>query len=176
MILSEKYFSKHRNKAEFKNLLNSEVLSSDFSGLRTSAASVTSTASTTSVASMTWTASFHQKLTDSAGLMIPGTNMTITGPFLRNGSSEIQIFTDFSTFSVRGCWGRPILYFWKLIRETQISKPPDASRHHYSTTLLILLPLRADLLCTLHYETPCTRTRKHATYWTHRIIKFCQAE
>jgi hypothetical protein len=54
-------FSKHQNKAEFKNLDDSEVLSSDFLDLRTSAASVTSTASTTSVASMTFTASFHQK-------------------------------------------------------------------------------------------------------------------
>ena len=56
------FVSKHQNKAEFENLVNSEVLRSDFSGLRTSAASVTSTASTASVASMTSTASFHQKM------------------------------------------------------------------------------------------------------------------
>jgi hypothetical protein len=37
------------------------VISSDFLGLRTFAASMTSTASTISVASMTSTASFHQK-------------------------------------------------------------------------------------------------------------------
>jgi hypothetical protein len=55
------FVSKHRNKAELKNLVSSEVLSSDFSGLRTSAAPVTSTDSTTSLASMTSTASFHQK-------------------------------------------------------------------------------------------------------------------
>ena len=54
-------FSKNQNKAEFKNLDDSEVLSSDFPDLRTSAASMTSTASTTSMASMTFTASFHQK-------------------------------------------------------------------------------------------------------------------
>ena len=35
-------------------------------------------------------------------------------------------------------------------------KPPEATRHHKSMKLLILLPLRADLLCTLQYETPCT--------------------
>ena len=52
-------FFKHQNKAELKN---SEVLSCDFPGLRTSAASMTSTASTTSMASMTSTASFHQKI------------------------------------------------------------------------------------------------------------------
>ena len=54
-------FSKHQCKAEFKNLHDSEVLSSDFPGLKISAASMTLTASTTSVASMTSTASFHHK-------------------------------------------------------------------------------------------------------------------
>ena len=54
-------FSKHQNKAEFKNLDDTEVLSSDFPDLRTSAASVTLTASMASVASMTFTASFHQE-------------------------------------------------------------------------------------------------------------------
>ena len=52
-------FSKHKNKAEFKCLDDSEVLSSDFPGLKTSAASMTSVASTASMASMTSTASFH---------------------------------------------------------------------------------------------------------------------
>ena len=55
------FFSKHKNKTEFKCLDDFEVLSSDFSGLKTSATSMTSTASTTSVASLTSTASFHQK-------------------------------------------------------------------------------------------------------------------
>ena len=53
--------SKHESEAHFKNLNDSEVLSSDFPCLKTSAASITSTASTTSVASMTSTATFHQK-------------------------------------------------------------------------------------------------------------------
>ena len=63
MILPQKIiFSKHQNKAEFKNLDDSEVPSYDFPGLRTSMASMTSTASTTSMASMISTASFHQKI------------------------------------------------------------------------------------------------------------------
>jgi hypothetical protein len=53
------FFSKHKNKAEFKCLDDSEVLSSDFPGLKTSAASMNSVASTASMASMTSTASFH---------------------------------------------------------------------------------------------------------------------
>ena len=54
-------FSKHQNKADFKNLDDSEVPSCDFLGFIISVASMTSTASTTSMASMTSTASFHQK-------------------------------------------------------------------------------------------------------------------
>ena len=49
--------SKHKNKAKFKCLDDSEVLS-DFLGLKTSAASMTSVAST---ASMTSKASIYQK-------------------------------------------------------------------------------------------------------------------
>ena len=54
------FFSKHQSKAEFKNLDDTEVLSSDFPDLRSSATSMTSTASTTPVASMTSATSFHQ--------------------------------------------------------------------------------------------------------------------
>ena len=56
---NKKIFSKHQNKAEFKNLDDSLDLNSDFPGLRTSTVSMTSTASMTSVASMTSTASIH---------------------------------------------------------------------------------------------------------------------
>ena len=86
--------SKHQNKAEFKNLDDFEVPSNYFSGLRTSAASMTSTASTTSMASMTSTASFHKKNTDPDGWIIPGPKMTNNGPFLWNGSSKVQCFTN----------------------------------------------------------------------------------
>jgi hypothetical protein len=83
MILPKFFFSKYQNKVEFKNLDDSEVLSSDFPDLRISAASVISTASTTSVASMTFTVSFHQKITDPDGCwIIAGSKMTNTGPFL----------------------------------------------------------------------------------------------
>ena len=48
------FFPKHQNNAKFNTLDDSEVLSSDFSGLKTSTASMTSVAS---MASMTSTAS-----------------------------------------------------------------------------------------------------------------------
>jgi hypothetical protein len=92
------FFQNIKIKAEFKNLDDSQVLSSDFPDLRTSAAS------TTSMASITFTVSFRQKkITDPDSWIIPGTKVTNSGPFLRNGSSKIQFFTDFSTNSVGGC-------------------------------------------------------------------------
>ena len=99
MILQKNNF-RTSNKAEFKNLDDSEFLSSDLPGLRTSMASM---ASTTSMASMTFTASFHQKNAAPAGWMLPGNQMTNTGPFLWNGLSKIQIFTDICNLSVGGC-------------------------------------------------------------------------
>jgi hypothetical protein len=54
-------FSKHQNKAEIQNLDDSEVLISDFSGIRTSAASTTSLASAASIASTTSEDLFHQR-------------------------------------------------------------------------------------------------------------------
>ena len=86
MIPLKKWFSKHQNKAKFKNLDDSRVLSSNFPGLRISAASMTSTAS---VASMTWTASFHQFFIQPDGWIIPSTQMTNTSPFFWNGSWKI---------------------------------------------------------------------------------------
>ena len=56
---------------------------------------------------------FIKNITDCDGWIIPGTKMTNTGPFLWNGSSKIQFFTDISSISVGGCWGQPMLLFWE---------------------------------------------------------------
>jgi hypothetical protein len=56
MILPRKMFLKHYNEFKFMYHDDSEVLSSDFPGLRTSAASMIFTAS------MSFTDSFHQKI------------------------------------------------------------------------------------------------------------------
>jgi hypothetical protein len=45
--------------------------------------------------SLSSTVRFLKKLPDPDGLIIPGTKMTNTGPFLRNGSSKIQISLTF---------------------------------------------------------------------------------
>ena len=98
---------------------------------------------------------FTKELPDSDGWIILGTKMTNNCHFLWNSSSKIQFFTDFSTFSAGGCWGQPMLLFWKLGQETQMSTPPEATRHHISTQLLVLLHLRAIYFSTFQYETPC---------------------
>ena len=68
--------------------------------------------------------------------------------------SNFSLISD--TLSAGGCWGQPMLLFWKLVDKTQMYKPPEPTRHHNSIKSLVLLPLRADLLCTLQCETPCT--------------------
>ena len=68
-----------------------------------------------------------------------------------------NIKLKFSTFSIRGCWGQPMLLFWKLVDETQISKPPKPTMNHKPIKWLILPPFRAELLFTLQNEIPCTR-------------------
>ena len=57
-----------------------------------------------------------------------------------------------SALSARGFWGQPMVLFWKLVDQTQISKSTEPTRHHNSIKLWIPLPLRADLLSTLQLE------------------------
>ena len=66
---TKKYlFSTHQNKADFKNLDDCEVISTDFPGLKTSAASMSSIAS------------FCQKIADPDGWIIPSTQMINISP------------------------------------------------------------------------------------------------
>ena len=48
-----------------------------------------------------------------------------------------------------------MLLFFKLVDETKMYEPPEATKQHNSLKLLILLPVRANLICTLQCETPC---------------------
>ena len=50
------------------------------------------------------------------------------------------------TFLKTGWWNSNVQTFW----------PPEDTRYHISTKLLILLPLRAIYFSTIQYETPCT--------------------
>ena len=113
VILPIKLFLKHKNKAEFKYLDEFEVLSSDFPALKTSAASMTTVAST---------ASFYQKKL--LILMVWSSlapKRSIPVPFCRmdHQKSNFSLISDI--LSVGGCWGQPILLFWKLVDKNQMS-------------------------------------------------------
>ena len=74
--------------------------------------------------------------------------------------SNFSLISD--TLSVGGCWGQPMSFFWKLVDETQISAPPEATRHHKSKKILVLLSLRANLKSQFRNEIPCnTVVQKH---------------
>ena len=67
----------------------------------------------------------------------------------------MKTHVEFKHFFCRRLLRPAYVTFLKLVDATQILKPPEPTTHHSSIKLLILLPLRADLLCTLQYETPC---------------------
>ena len=61
--------------------------------------------------------------------------------------------------------------FSKLVDRTQISTSPEATRHHNSTKLWILLPLRAIQFRPFQCDTPCTRVgRKVGNAILHQIF------
>ena len=143
MIPPQILFLKHQNKAEFKNLDDSEVLSSDFTGLKTLQPLWPHRPQQPHWPHWPQQPYFIKELLDSDCLIIPGTNMTNTGFSSWNGSSNIQYFTDIWYLSVGGFWGQPMLLLWKLVDETQMPTSHKATRHHISRKLLILLSLRA---------------------------------
>ena len=112
----KKVFSKHQNKDEFNNLDDSEVLRSDFSGPRTSAASLTSSASVTLLASTASKALFHQK---NFLILIVGTSLAQKWPILAPICEMDYLKSNFllisDTLSVGGCWGQPMLVFLKRL-------------------------------------------------------------
>ena len=72
------------------------------------------------------------------------------------GVESWNIKLNFSNFSVRGCWGQPMLLFWKLVDETQMGNPHDHAVKDISSKFSIFLPLRAISKKPYHYETPCS--------------------
>ena len=128
----------------------------NFPGLRTFAASMNSAASTTSVASMTLTASFHQK---KLLMLMIGSSLASkyskTVPFCGIDHQKLDFLLISDTLYVRGCWGQPMLLFWKLVDETQISNSPEATRRPSLENILVLLSLRAILFGPIQYDTPC---------------------
>ena len=63
---------------------------------------------------------------------------------------------NFSTFSVGGCWGQPMLLFQKLIDETQMPKLKEHTDTFIITSMLFLVGLRGIQSLSIWVETPCT--------------------
>ena len=78
-------------------------------------------------------------------------------PFFRMDHRKSNFSLIFDILSVRGCWGKPMILFWKLVYENQISKSPKPTGDHNLIKLWILLSLKADLLYILQYEAPCSK-------------------
>ena len=136
---------KHQNKAEFKNLDDSEVLSNDFSGLRTSAASLTSPASATSMASTASKALFHQK---NFLVLIVGSSLAPKWPILapfRGMNHQKSKFSLISyTLSVGGCRGQPMLLFWKPSMFIKNFQSQDSQTTFKQDLTCIFLSVRAN--------------------------------
>ena len=57
--------------------------------------------------------------------IVPGLKWPRLVHFCGMNHQKSNFFTDFSTFFVGGCWGQPMLFFLKLVDETQMVKPPE---------------------------------------------------
>ena len=108
------FFSKHPNKAEFNDMDNSEVLSSDFF-------------QALEPLQPQWPQQPHfiNFFIQPNGWIIPSTQITNTSPFFWNGSSKIQFFTDiwytfcrrllrpaYVTFLKTGWWNSNVQNSW----------------------------------------------------------------
>ena len=71
--------------------------------------------------------------------------------------SNFSLISD--TLSVGGCWGQPMLLFWKVADETQMGNPHDYAARDISWKLSIFLPFRAIWKKPYHYETPCKKIK-----------------
>ena len=78
---------------------------------------------------------FLKQLPDFDEFIPPGTKITNTGLFLWMESKVLLIFGN---LSVRGCWGWPMLLFWKWIDKTQMCKPPECDATFFNTWKSIL--------------------------------------
>ena len=108
-------------------------------------------------------------------------NSALHWAFEKKSVESWNIILNFGTFSVRGCWGQLMSFFWKLVDETQMCNPPEATRHHNLIKSLILLPLRAIHFRTFQCEIPCIRfipdlhprlEHQHGVLWKVLFLQF----
>ena len=141
------FFSKHQKNIKISwihNLDDSEVFSSDFWAFR----NFCSLIDLISLCNLTGLLSLYSPISSNILLILMigsslAPNWPIRVPFCVGNNQKSNFQLIYEVLSVRGCWGQPMLLFWKLVDETQNSKPPEATRHHNSSKFSILPPLRA---------------------------------
>ena len=94
-------FSKHQSKAKFKNLDDTEVLSSDFQALEPMQPQWPLQPQQPQWPQWPRQPHFIKKITDPDGEIIPTTQMIKTSPFFWNGSSKIHFLLISGTFFFR---------------------------------------------------------------------------
>ena len=67
-----------------------------------------------------------------------------------------KFLLNFSNFSVSGCWGQFMLLSWKLVDETQISKPQNHTNTFKQNLTSIFISVMPKLLLTFQCEIPCS--------------------
>ena len=63
-------------------------------------------------------------------------------------------------FSIRGCWGQPMLLFWKLVDESQMPKPQEYADTYLHYNLKIVFswsPRSSKYICQIEF--------KHPVFW-----------
>ena len=134
-------------------LKNSVVI---FKALDTSTASLTLAVSATSMASATSKALFHQKTSWSWWFHPSWHQNDQNWSFFVDWIIEKNWFLLVSgNFDVRGCWGQPMLLFWKNIDKTQMSPSPECAASFFWTWKSFLVGHLGLQSMSYRVETPC---------------------
>ena len=153
----QNYFSPQIFK--FKNQDYSEVLSSDFPGLR-NLYSLTDLSDLSGLCNLTGLNSLYSPISLKNFLILMiWSSMAQKWPiiviFCGMDNQKSKFLLIHGIFSVRGCWGQSRLLFWKLDDESQISKTQDHTDTFKHNLTSIFLSVRPKLLLTFQYEIPC---------------------
>ena len=143
-----------------------------FQALETTVASLTSVASATSLASTASTALFSQKTSwswwfDHQWHQIDQYCSFFCG--MVRQKSELSLI--YGTVSVGGCWGQPMLLFWKLVDKTQMPWPQEYTDTFKQTVLCIFLSVRVNLKETFQCDTLCSE-QIMCTFWLEYFCKW----
>ena len=138
------------------NTRSNEVLSSDFLGLR----NLCSLMDLSSLCNLTGLNSLYSPISSQNILILMvWSSMVSKWPipvlFCGMDHQKSKISLIYGTLSVGGCWGQPMLIFWKLDDETQISQPKEYTDDFKQNLTSIFLSVRAILKETFQCETPC---------------------